>query len=63
MPSRPSNRILNDFGISYRLCRYNISRDVIPELAKAAVGPVRLTINNPRRVSGKDDVDLLEANY
>lgn len=55
--------MLDDFGISYRLSSYNVPREVIPELAKATIGAARLISNNPRGVSEKDVITLLEANY
>jgi alcohol dehydrogenase len=55
--------MLDDFGISYRLGSYNVPREVIPELAKATIGAARLISNNPRSVSEKDVITLLEANY
>ncbi len=55
--------ILDDFGISYRLSSYDVPREAIPDLAKATIGAARLISNNPRTVSEKDVIDLLEANY
>ena len=55
--------MLDDFGISYRLSSYNVPREVIPDLAKAAIGAERLISNNPRQVAEKDVIALLEANY
>lgn len=55
--------ILDDFDISYKLSSYDIPRDAIPNLAKEAMGAARLINNNPRNVTEKDIVELLEANY
>jgi len=55
--------MLDDFGISYRLGSYNVPQEAIPELAKATIGAARLISNNPRSVSEKDVISLLEANY
>ncbi|MCG8423482.1 MAG: iron-containing alcohol dehydrogenase [Proteobacteria bacterium] len=55
--------MLDDLGISYRLSSYNVPREAIPDLAKAAIGAERLISNNPRRVSEADVIALLEANY
>lgn len=55
--------MLDDFGISYRLSSYDVPRDAIPDLAKAAIGAVRLISNNPRSVTEKDVIAILEANY
>jgi len=55
--------MLDDFGISYRLSSYNVPQEAIPELAKATIGAARLISNNPRSVSEKDVISLLEANY
>lgn len=56
-------RMLDDFGISYHLSSYDVPRDAIPDLAKAAIGAVRLISNNPRSVTEKDVIAILEANY
>ena len=56
-------RLLEDLDISYRLGDYGVSREAIGELAKSAMGAARLINNNPRQVSQKDVVDILEANY
>jgi alcohol dehydrogenase len=55
--------LLDDLEISYHLSSYNVPRDEIPALAKAAVGAVRLISNNPRKVTEKDVIKILEANY
>lgn len=55
--------MLDDLGISYRLSSYDVPREVIPELAQATIGAARLISNNPRSVSEKDVITLLEANY
>lgn len=55
--------LLEDLGISYKLSTYNVPREEISGLAKATVGAVRLISNNPRRVTEKEVVKLLEANF
>jgi alcohol dehydrogenase len=55
--------LLDDFGISYRLSSYDIPRETIPDLAKATISAARLISNNPRSVSEKDVIAILEANY
>ncbi len=55
--------MLDDFGISYRLGDYDIPKDIIPEVATSTIGAARLISNNPRNVSEKDVVALLDANY
>jgi alcohol dehydrogenase len=55
--------LLDDLGISYKLSTYNVPREEIPNLAKAALGSVRLISNNPRKVTEKEVIKLLEANY
>ena len=55
--------LLDDLGISYNLSNYNVPKDEIPALAKTAVGAVRLISNNPRKVTEKDVIKILEANY
>ncbi len=56
-------KLLDDLDISYRLKDYNVPREEIPALAKAAVGATRLISNNPRKVTEKEVARLLEANY
>ena len=55
--------LLTDMDISYKLSQYNIPREEIPGLAKAAIGAVRLISNNPRKATEKDVIKLLEMNY
>jgi alcohol dehydrogenase len=55
--------LLDDLSISTKLSSYDIPREVFPDVAKATVGAVRLISNNPRDVSEKDVIELLEANY
>ena len=55
--------ILDDMKISYRLRDYDVPKDAFADLAKATIGAARLISNNPRSVSEKDVIDLLEANY
>lgn len=55
--------LLDDLNISTKLSSYDVPREVFPDLAKATVGAVRLISNNPRDVSEKDVMELLEANY
>jgi len=55
--------LLDDLDISYHLKDYKVPQEEIPALAKAAVGAARLISNNPRKVTEKEVVKLLEANY
>jgi alcohol dehydrogenase len=55
--------LLDDLGISYKLGSYNVPREEIPALAKAAIGAARLISNNPRKVTEKEVIELLENNY
>ncbi len=55
--------LLEDLGISYRLRDYEVPREEIPALAKATVGAARLILNNPRKVTEKEVIELLEKNY
>ncbi|NLI29072.1 MAG: iron-containing alcohol dehydrogenase [Nitrospiraceae bacterium] len=55
--------LLDDLSISYTLKSYDIHRESFPEIAKATLSAVRLISNNPRTVTEKDVVALLEANY
>ncbi len=55
--------LLDDLSISAKLSSYDVPREVFPDIAKATVGAVRLISNNPRDVSEKDVIELLEANY
>jgi len=55
--------LLTDLDISYRLGDYNVPREEIPALAKATVSATRLISNNPRRVTEKDVIRILEENY
>jgi len=55
--------LLDDLSISTKLSSYDVPREVFPDIAKATVGAVRLISNNPRDVSEKDVIELLEANY
>ena len=55
--------LLDDLGISYRLRDYNVPREEIPALAKATIGAARLILNNPRKVTEKEVIQLLEKNY
>ncbi len=55
--------LLDDLDISYELSRYNIPREEIPSLAKAAMGAVRLISNNPRKATEREVIKLLETNY
>jgi alcohol dehydrogenase len=55
--------LLDDLDISYRLGQYNIPKEEIPGLAKAAIGAVRLISNNPRKATEKDVIKLLQVNY
>jgi alcohol dehydrogenase class IV len=55
--------LLNDLGVSYALKDYGVPRQAIPDLAKATLGAARLISNNPRKVSEKDVIAILEKNY
>ncbi len=55
--------LLNDLDISYQLSEYNVPKEEIPALAKAAIGAARLISNNPRKVTEKEVIKILEANY
>lgn len=55
--------LLDDMKISTRLSTYKVSREVFPDIARSTVGAVRLISNNPRAVSEKDVIRLLEENY
>ena len=60
---RAVKSLLDDLNISYRLGSYDVPREEIPALAKAAIGAVRLISNNPRKVTENEVRALLEANY
>jgi alcohol dehydrogenase class IV len=60
---RAIKSLLDDLGISSRLSDYGVPREEIPALAKATVGAARLISNNPRKVSEKEVIRLLEGNY
>jgi alcohol dehydrogenase class IV len=60
---RAVQSLLDHLGISTKLSAYDIPREVFPAVAKAAVGAVRLISNNPRTVSEKEVIALLEENY
>jgi alcohol dehydrogenase class IV len=55
--------LLEDLAISYRLKDYHVPPEEFPALAKSAVGAARLIINNPRKVSEKEVIRILEENY
>lgn len=55
--------LLKDLDISYRLSDYNVPREEIPALARAAIGAARLISNNPRKVTEKEVIRILESNY
>ncbi len=55
--------LLDDLGISYHLSSYDVPKDEIPALAKATMGAVRLINNNPRKVTEKEVIKILETNY
>jgi len=60
---RAIKSLLDDLGISYKLSDYGVPREEIPALAKATIGAARLISNNPRKVSEKEVIRLLEGNY
>ncbi len=55
--------LLDDLDISYKLSQYNIPKEEIPSVAKAAIGAARLISNNPRKPTEKEVIKLLEVNY
>jgi alcohol dehydrogenase class IV len=55
--------LLDDLDISYRLGDYGVPKEAFGDLAKAAMGASRLINNNPRQVTEKNVVDILEKNY
>ena len=55
--------LLDDLDISYRLGDYGVPKEAFGDLAKAAMGASRLIKNNPRHVTQKDVIDILEKNY
>jgi alcohol dehydrogenase class IV len=60
---RAVRHLLDDLGIAYRLGSYGVPRAEIPALAKATIGAARLINNNPRKVTEKEVIKLLETNY
>lgn len=55
--------LLSDLNISTRLGTYDVPPDAFADIARGTVGAARLISNNPRDVTEKDVVALLEANY
>lgn len=55
--------LLDDLKIPYNLKSYNIAKEDFPAIAKATIGAVRLISNNPRSVTEKDVLALLEHNF
>jgi len=55
--------LLRDLNISTRPSDYGVRMDEFADIAKATVGAARLISNNPREVTEKDVVGLLEANW
>jgi len=55
--------LLRDLNISTRLSDYGVKQAEFPAIAEAAVGAARLISNNPREVTEKDVIGLLEANW
>ena len=60
---RAIKSLLTDLDISYKLGDYEVPREEIPSLAKAAIGAARLIGNNPRKVTEKEVVEILGKNY
>jgi alcohol dehydrogenase class IV len=60
---RAIKSLLSDLDISYKLSDYEVPREEIPALAKAAIGAARLIGNNPRKVTEKEVVEILGKNY
>jgi alcohol dehydrogenase class IV len=55
--------LLGDLNISFRLKDYSIPREAFVPIAKATLGAARLIHNNPRKVTEKEVVEILEKNY
>jgi alcohol dehydrogenase len=55
--------LLEDLNISFRLKDYRIPREEFVPIAKATLGAARLINNNPRKVTEKEVVEILEKNY
>lgn len=55
--------LLDDLNISYRLGDYNVPQGEFAALAKTTVGAARLISNNPRKVTEKEVIGILERNY
>ncbi len=55
--------LLDDLNISYRLNDYKVPKEEFPALARATVGAARLISNNPRKVTEKEVIRILEENY
>ena len=60
---KAAKNLLDDLKISYRIRDYGVSTQDFPAVAKAAIGAARLITNNPRKVTEKDVLFLLENNY
>jgi len=60
---RAIKALLDDLNISYRLGDYNVPPGEFPTLAKTTVGAARLISNNPRKVTEKEVIRILEKNY
>ncbi len=60
---RAIKSLLSDLDISYKLSDYQVPREEIPGLARAAIGAARLIGNNPRKVTEKEVVEILGKNY
>ena len=60
---RAIKALLDDLNISYRLGGYNVPQGEFAALAKTTVGAARLISNNPRKVTEKEVIRILEKNY
>lgn len=55
--------LLDDLRIPYTLKSHGVPREAIAELARNTMGAARLLNNNPRTVTEKHVVEILNANY
>lgn len=55
--------LLDDLRIPYTLKSHGVPFEAIPDLARATMGAARLIGNNPRAVTEKHVVEILEANF
>ncbi len=55
--------LLTDLDIPFTLKPYGVTRESLPDIAKGAIGAVRVIPNNPRNVTLESIEKLLEENY